>query len=54
MVIDISLLIPYLKILGLKLRAKMLSANQIAGFFKMYYLKKEMNGKVYLLLADKY
>ena len=54
MVIDISLPIPYLKILGLKLRAKMRSANQIAGFFKMYYLKKEVNGKVYLWLSDKY
>ena len=54
MVIDISLPIPYLKILGLKLQAKMLPANQIAGFFKMYYLKKEVNGKVYLWLADKY
>ena len=54
MVIDVSLPIPYLKILGLKLQAKMLPANQIAGFFKMYYLKKEVNGKVYLWLADKY
>ena len=31
------------KILGLTLWAKMLSANQIIGFFKIQYLKKEVN-----------
>ena len=35
------------KILVLKLWAKMLPASQIAGFFKMQYLKKEVNGEVY-------
>ena len=35
----------------------MLSANQIAGFFKMQYLKKEVNDvyfKVYFWDADKH
>ena len=32
----------------------MLLANQIAGFFKMLYLKKEVNDEVYLWLADKH
>ena len=32
---------------------KMLSANQIAGFFKMYYLKEEVND-VYFWYADKH
>ena len=41
------------KILVLELWAKMLSANQIAGFFKMYYLKKKVNGGVYVWHADK-
>ena len=35
------------KILVLELWAKMLSANQVAGVFKMYYLKKEVNDQVY-------
>ena len=35
------------RILGLKLCGKMLSANQIAGFFKMYYLKKEVNDEIF-------
>ena len=30
----------------------MLSANKIAGFFKMKYLKKEVNDEVYFLHAD--
>ena len=34
-VIDISPPIPYLIILVLELWAKILSANQVAGFFKM-------------------
>ena len=42
------------KILVLKLWAKMLPASQIAGFFKMQYLKKEVNGEVYFWPADKY
>ena len=33
--------------LVLELRAKMLLVNQIAGFFKMPYLKKEVADKVY-------
>ena len=42
-VVDISPPISYLtgKCLFLKLWAKMLSANQIAGFFKTLYLKKK-------------
>ena len=30
----------------------MLSANQIAGFFKMEFLKKEVNDEVYFWHAD--
>ena len=32
----------------------MLSANQITEFFKIQYLKKEVNDEVYLWLADKH
>ena len=32
----------------------MLSANQIAGFFKMLYLKKEVKDEVYFCHADKH
>ena len=32
----------------------MLSANQIAGFFKMQYLKKEVNNEVYFWHVDKH
>ena len=32
----------------------MLLANQIAGFFEMQYLKKEVNDEVYFWHADKY
>ena len=32
----------------------MLSANQIAGFFKMEYLKKEVNDEAYFWHADKH
>ena len=32
----------------------MLPANQIAGFFKMQYRKKEVNDEVYFLHADKH
>ena len=32
----------------------MLSANQIAGFFKMQYLKKEVNDEVYFWHVDKH
>ena len=39
--------------MGLKLWAKMLPANQIAGFFKMEYCKKEVNCEVYVLYRDK-
>ena len=31
----------------------MLLANQIAAFFKIWYLKKEVNDKVYFYHADK-
>ena len=41
-------------ILILELWAKLLMANQIAWFFKMLYLKKEVNEKVYLWHADKH
>ena len=40
------------KILLLELWGKMLSVNQIAGFFKIEYLKKEANYEVYLWHAD--
>ena len=33
---------------------KMLSANQISGFFKMYYLEEEKNDEVYFWYADKH
>ena len=42
------------KILVLQLWAKMLSASQNARFFRMYYLKKEVNDEVYFWLADKH
>ena len=32
----------------------MLSANQIAGFFEMQYLKKEVNVELYFWHADKH
>ena len=32
----------------------MMSANQIAGFFRMQYLKKEVNDEVYFLHANKH
>ena len=32
----------------------MLAANQIVGFFKMLYLKKEVNDVVYFWHADKH
>ena len=38
----------------LELWAKMLPANQIAGFFKMQYLKKEENDEVHFWHADKH
>ena len=41
-------------ILGLKLWAKMLPTDQNAGFFKMYYYKKEVNYEVYFLHTDKH
>ena len=31
----------------------MLLTNQIAGFFKIYYIKKEVNEEVYFWHADK-
>ena len=42
------------KILVLELWAKMLSVNQIAGFFKMQYLKKEVDDEVYFWHVDKH
>ena len=40
--------------MGLKLWAKMLLANQIAGFFKMEYCNKEVNYEVHVLYTDKH
>ena len=37
---------------GFRAMAKMLSANQLAGFFKFLYLKK-VNDEVYFWLANK-
>ena len=42
------------RILVLDLWAKVLLVNQIEGFFKMYYLKKEVASKVYFLHAHKH
>ena len=50
-VIGVSPPIPYLV---LELWTKMLLTNQTAGFFKMKYLKKEVNDKVYFWYADKH
>ena len=44
----------FAKIQVLELSAKILSANQIAGFFKMQYLKKEVNDEIYFWDADKH
>ena len=41
------------KILVFELWAKMQLANQILGFFKIKYLKKEVNDEVYIWHADK-
>ena len=42
------------KILVRELKVKILSANQIAGFFKVYYLKKEVTDEVCFQHADKH
>ena len=42
------------EMLVLELGAKMLSDNQIAGFFKMWYLKKEVKDQVYFWHVDKH
>ena len=42
------------KILVLELCAQMLSANQIAEFCKIQYLKEEVNDEVYFSHADKH
>ena len=42
------------KTLVLELCIKMLSANQIAGFFKMQYLKKKVNDELQFWHADKH
>ena len=34
--------------------ANMMLVNQIAGFFKMYYLKSEVNNEVYFWHGDEY
>ena len=47
--IDISPPVIYL----LELWAEMLLANQTAGFFKMWYLKEEVNDEVYFWHAEK-
>ena len=52
--VDISPLIPYLVSLVLELWAKLLSTNQIAGFSKILYLKKEVNDEVCFWHADKH
>ena len=41
------------KILVLDLWTKILSTNQIAGFFKVQYLKEKVNDKVHFCHADK-
>ena len=41
-------------VLVLELWVKMLSVNQIAGFFKIKYLKKQANYEVYFWHADKH
>ena len=46
-------ILPPGKILVLELWAKILSVNQIAGFFNMWYLKKKVNDEVCFWLADK-
>ena len=54
-VIDISPPIPYLENSSSPvLSFKMMSANQITGFFKMYYLKKEVNDEAYFWHTDKH
>ena len=42
------------RILVLDLWAKVLLVNQIEGFVKMYYLKKEVASEVYFLHAHKH
>ena len=42
------------KILVLDLWAKVLLVNQTEGFFKMYYLKKEVASEVYFRHAHKH
>ena len=42
------------KIMVPKLWAKMLSAKEIAGFFKKYHFQKEMWDKVDILCANKH
>ena len=44
-IIDISLPIPYLGKFWFSSYGEKCSSNQIAGFFKMLYLKKEVNDK---------
>ena len=42
------------KALGLQLCAQILSANKIAGFFKMSYLKEEVNDELSFWHADQH
>ena len=51
-VVDISTPVPYLA--KLQLWVQMLSANKTAGFFKMLYLKEEVNNYLYFRHANKY
>ena len=44
----------FVKALVLKLLTKMLSANQIVGLFKVWYLKKKVRSKVDFLRVDKH
>ena len=54
-VMDISSLFSYLvKFCFSSHGTKILLVNQIAGFFKMFYLKEEANNEVYFWHADKH
>ena len=53
-IIDISPPIPYLGKFWFSSYGEKCSSNQIAGFFKMLYLKKEVNDEVYFWHADKH
>ena len=53
--VNISPLFPYLANFPFSShRPKILLVNQIAGFFKMEYLKRETNNEVYFWYVDKH